>query len=203
MQTPNRIYENKLKRKGFLNIVGIDEAGRGAWAGPIVAGAIILPKRLTSKIKINDSKKLTAKQRQTSYDWLIKNSLSWSVASVSQETIDKIGIQKSNILAFKTAVKNLKIIPDYILVDAINFKYKKYQVEPIIKGDQKIVSIAAASIIAKVYRDNLLKMFHNKHPQYGFDRHKGYGTKKHYDMICKNGICKLHRKSYHPIKGFM
>jgi len=203
---PNKKVEIKLFQQGYQLIAGLDEAGRGAWAGPIVAGAIVLPQKpkiKNKKIKIKDSKLLTVQQRQLAYDWLIENCLGWSVGVVSQKIIDQVGITKANILAFRKALAKLKLQPDFLLIDSVKFSYKKIPSQSIIDGDYKVLSIAAASIIAKHSRDEMLKKYHKKYPQYGFDRHKGYGTSKHYEMICQHGICCLHRQSYRPIKNFV
>lgn len=220
---PNKKLEKNLLKQGYQLIAGLDEAGRGAWAGPIVAAAVILPQKSKIpfgtarlvvtrrnqgrqnpklKIKIKDSKLLTARQRQIAYDWLTKKSISWSVGIISQNIIDQIGLAKANILAFKEAVAKLETTPDFLLIDGIKFNYGKIPSQSVIDGDYKVLSIAAASIIAKVTRDGILKRYHKKYPVYRFDLHKGYGTRKHFQMICKYGICHLHRKSYRPIKTF-
>jgi len=179
--------------------VGIDEAGRGPLAGPVVACAISIPKLLNLNIK--DSKQLSHIQREEIYELLKKDSnVKWGIGKVSEKMIDKINILQATKLAMKKAVSNLKKKQpeiDYILIDG-NFGIDSdINQTSVIKGDQKVFSIAAASIIAKVYRDRLMMKYHQKYPEYGFDKHKGYGTKFHREVIKKSGFCKIHRKTFH------
>ncbi|RJR31141.1 ribonuclease HII [Candidatus Parcubacteria bacterium] len=206
MFLPDNKTEKFLAANGYKKIAGLDEAGRGSWAGPIVAAAVILPIRLEQPVKscvrIRDSKKLNSSQRESAYEWIIKNCRSFSVAVISEKIIDKVGMGKANIFSLKDAVSNLKIRPDFLLVDGFKFKHEKIHCRSVISGDNKIFSVAAASIIAKVTRDRLMKKYHRRYPQYRFDLHKGYGTELHKKMIKKHGLCKLHRKSYRPIMAF-
>jgi len=199
---PNCHQENRLIKNGFVYVAGVDEAGRGAWAGPIVAGAVILNPKL--KIKgVKDSKLLSPKARNELAKRIIDLSLAWSFGVVNQKIIDKIGLGAANVLAMQIALKNLAIKPDYILADGICFKGGKIPFSNVIGGDRKISSIAAASIIAKVKRDEIMKKFSSKYYQYGFAQHKGYGTKLHRQMIEKYNICTLHRKSFKPITDLL
>ncbi|MDX9893726.1 MAG: ribonuclease HII [Patescibacteria group bacterium] len=202
MPYPNQKVEKKLYRTGFKYIAGVDEAGRGAWAGPIVAAAVILDPKI--KIKgIKDSKLLRKPERQR-LDQLIKTqAVAWAVGSISQGTIDELGITKANILAMQAALKQLNRQPDYLLIDALPLDYAKMPYQNIIDGDYKVISIAAASIIAKVYRDELMDRLDEEFPAYGFKQHKGYGTAHHFQMINQYGICQLHRRSFKPIKDFI
>lgn len=187
-----------MLRQGYKNIAGLDEAGRGAWAGPIVAAAVILPHEF-SLPGLRDSKLLSSGQRAKLFTQIVKQAVGWSVGVISQQVIDKVGISKSNIEAFLQAIKQLPVSPDYLLVDAIKFNHttpRKF----IVRGDQKSVSIAAASIVAKVTRDNLLCQEHVCHPEYHFHKHKGYGTKIHQSMLAKYGVSDYHRKSFSPVK---
>lgn len=190
--------EKKLWRSGYQYIVGLDEAGRGALAGPIVAAAVVFDFRKIKKIKgINDSKKLSIKKREKLFKEIIQSCFSWQVVMVGEKIIDRLGIAKANKLAFMRAIKNLKIKPDFVLIDGIMvLKNLKIPSKSIIKADQKIYSVAAASILAKVSRDNLMKRLSKKYPLYKFDQHKGYGTKGHYQRLKKYGSCPCHRQSF-------
>lgn len=194
---------NKIEREaygqGFTCIAGVDEVGRGPLAGPVVAAACILPmeKEFT---EINDSKKLTAKQRASIYDELIQNpDVYYGIGVVSETVIDEINILEATKEAMKQAINNLSVRPDLLLVDGLQLKIE-IPCYGIIKGDSKSVSIAAASILAKEYRDNLMRQLHLKYPEYGFDRHKGYGTVQHLDALSRFGPCACHRKSFSPVK---
>jgi len=202
MRYPNFEEEKILWKKGFKYVVGLDEAGRGPLAGPVVAAAVIFSAQggpASGWKKINDSKKLSEKQRDYLYKILTKHKcIKWGVGIVSEKVIDKINILEASKLAMKKAVKNLR--SDFLLLDG-NFKIKSDTPQKsIIKGDQKVMSIAAASIIAKVTRDKIMEKYHKKYPQYGFDKHKGYGTELHIKMIEKFGPCAIHRKSFQPVK---
>ncbi len=191
--------EKKLWKRGFKYILGLDEAGRGALAGPIVAGGIIFSKKiLKKKIKeINDSKLLSSKKREKLFDLIIKNCLCWKVAKVSEKIIDKIGISKANQLVFKKVIKKIGKKVDFILVDGkINLDDLKIPYQSIIDADRKIFSCAAASILAKVYRDNLMKKLDKKFKNYKLAKNKGYGTKEHYCLLKKYNPCPCHRKSF-------
>jgi len=195
-------YEIKLKEKGFKAICGVDEVGLGPWAGPIAFGAVILPVELID-FPFKDSKLLTAKKRENIYEEL-KDLIIWNVAIVSNTELDKLGLALAKILAFKRVILGLFAKPDIILIDG-RYIFKKGQkpkipCEFIINGDNKIKSISAASIFAKVYRDRIMIKMHKKYPEYCFDKNKGYGTKEHLDALKKYGICEIHRRSYRPIK---
>lgn len=212
MKYPNFNEEKKLLRQGYKLVAGLDEAGRGPLAGPVVAAAVnlkfeifnlksILNNPIFKKIK--DSKKLNAKQREEIYETLIKHpGVRWGVGVVSEKVIDKINILEASKLAMQKAVKNLS--PDFLLIDG-NFKLNKINIlqKSVIKGDSKVFSIAAASIIAKVTRDRLMQKYHKKYPQYGFDCHKGYGTRAHFESLEKFGPCKIHRKTFYPVSSLV
>ena len=188
--------EEKLYQTGMKYICGIDEAGRGPLAGPVVVGAVILPQ--TSFLEgINDSKKVSEKKRELLYEQITNEAISWSVGIVDQKEIDKINILNATKKALTMAVEGLQQRPDLILVDAlehINTLGIPYQ--SIVKGDASRYSIAAASIIAKVTRDRIMRQWDEIYPQYGFASHKGYGTAKHIQAIKEHGICDLHRESF-------
>ena len=196
-------YEKQLIGHGYNFIAGLDEAGRGSWAGPVVAACLIFDLKISLKriFIINDSKLLTGKMREKSFGWLTEN-FQYGLGVVSPKLIDSIGIVPATKMAMKQAIENLlSVQPDYLLIDAVKLSKITIPQENIIKGDRKIWSIAAASIIAKVARDKIMAEEHEKFPQYGFDRHKGYGTRLHYQMLCEHGICEIHRRSYKPIKN--
>lgn len=202
MIIPTRREENKLRKKGYKYIVGLDEAGRGAWAGPLVAAAVILPEgKVLGGLK--DSKLLSPITRKMLYLEIIKEALNWSVGIVSERTIDNVGLGRANIMAMEQAIKRLTIEPDYLLIDSIKLSRLSIPSKSINKADQRISSVAAASIVAKVTRDFILTGEHKKFPLYGFDKHKGYGTEEHYQMICQHGICRIHRKSFRPIRELL
>ena len=188
-------YEKDAFVKGYSFIAGIDEAGRGPLAGPVVAAAVILPK--DSFIPgLNDSKKLSEKRREQLFDIIKKDALDIGVGMVEHDEIDEINILNAAKKAMVLAVKNLKLSPELLLVDAEKLDNLKMQQISILKGDTLSISIAAASIIAKVTRDRLMREMDTEYPQYGFLNHKGYGTKEHINAIKKYGICPIHRISF-------
>ena len=175
---------------------GCDEVGRGCIAGPVVAAAVILPKDYINN-SIIDSKKLSSKKREEIGKEIIGNAIAWSVSEVSNNTIDKINILNASILAMHRAIDKLKVSPEFIIVDGNRFKpYKNVNHECIIKGDNKFQNIAAASILAKNYRDDLMKNLSKKFDKYSWESNFGYPTKKHRDSIKKHGITDYHRKSF-------
>ena len=188
-------YEDEAYEKGYEIIAGIDEAGRGPLAGPVVAAAVIL--RRGSFIEgLNDSKKLTPQKRDKLYDIIMKNALSVGVGIVDEKIIDEINILNATKVAMKQAIEKLIINPDILLTDAVKLPEVKIPQISIVKGDAKSVSIAAASVIAKVTRDRFIEKMDSEYPQYGFSKHKGYGTKAHIEAIKKYGICPIHRVSF-------
>ena len=191
-----KAYEMELYKSGLQYICGIDEAGRGPLAGPVVVGCVILPK--DSFIEgINDSKKIAEKKREKLYEEITKQAISWSVGIVDQKEIDELNILQATKKAVTIAINSLKVKPDRILVDALeHINTLGIPYTSIIKGDEKAYSISAASIIAKVTRDRIMYEWDKIYPQYGFALHKGYGTAKHIQAIKENGICMLHRKSF-------
>lgn len=203
---PNIRRENKLFRSGYRLIAGIDEVGRGALAGPVSVAIVIFDKKGLDKIKnlkLKDSKKLTEKNREKFLKVIKKFARKIRVRSVSNKIIDKINIYKATNLALEKLMTNLKINPEFLLLDGglkfdLKRKEKKFKLKQkvIIKGDEKSLIIAAASIVAKVYRDNLMKRLAKKYNYYKFEKHKGYGTRLHFKMIRKYGISPIHRKTF-------
>lgn len=197
-------YENKLYEEGINYIGGTDEAGRGPLVGPVVAACVVFPKGYKNEL-INDSKKLTEKKRENLYNVIIENAISVGVGIVSYDEIDKINIYEASrlamIRAFKEANKKVKI--EYLLTDAMAIDTLDIPVEKIIKGDSKSITIAAASIIAKVTRDRILLDLDKKYPEYGFKNHKGYPTKKHLEALEKYGVFKGYRITYKPVKDLI
>jgi len=198
--------EKRLWNKGFKRIVGIDEAGRGPLAGPVAAAAVLFNKSIDLKPfeKLRDSKKLSKKQRIHFYSLIIKNpKIEWGFARVSEKVIDKINILEATKLAMEKAVRNLetkKEKADFLILDGnININSKTRQ-KAIVKADEKVLSCMAASIIAKVKRDGIMESLDEKYPQYGFKKHKGYPTYHHVKMLKKHGPCKIHRRSFYPVK---
>ena len=190
-----QFYSDKVKL-----IVGVDEAGRGPLAGPVVAAACILHRAYINK-EINDSKQLSEKKREELFDIIKENAIAYGVGIVSAEEIDTLNIYEATKKAMKEAIDNLKHDYDLILTDAMPLKGFNVEVIPIIKGDAKALPIAAASIIAKVTRDRMMRELGEKYPEYGFEIHKGYGTKKHMDALKKYGpIQGIHRYSYKPVQ---
>lgn len=188
-------FDKKYLTSNKTILTGTDEAGRGPLAGPVVAAAVILPKDFYD-VRIDDSKKLSAKLREELFAVIKKNALSYAYTVIPQNKIDEINILKASLLAMKRSVQKLKLHPDIILVDGNKSFTYDAEVIPIVKGDSKSLSIASASIIAKVVRDKIMLKLANDYPQYGWDRNKGYPTKEHIEAILRYGACKIHRKTF-------
>ena len=194
-----RINEAVLKSFLYHNLIeaGCDEAGRGCLAGPVVAAAVILPKRFKHPV-LNDSKKLTAKQRTILRDEIISSAIDWKVAFIDNNEIDKLNILRASIKAMHNAIGGLKNEPEFLLIDGNRFyPYKKIKYQTMVKGDGLYFSIAAASILAKTFRDDYMEKIHNEFPDYDWARNKGYPTVRHRMAILKHGITPYHRKSFH------
>lgn len=194
-------HERNLNSRGYHSIAGVDEAGRGPLAGPVVAAAVIL-KTFSFKERIDDSKKLTANRREKAFNEITKKSII-GVGIVDEKVIDKINIYQATKKAMHTALAKLEIPPEYVIVDGNMKLTTKCPIKCIPGGDSKSLSIAAASIIAKVTRDELMLEFDKIYPQYGFARHKGYGTKSHITALKINGPSPIHRKTFRPIKDLI
>ncbi len=189
------LYEREGKAQGFLNVAGIDEAGRGPMAGPVVAAAVIMD---TSQLifGVNDSKKISEKMREGLFDEILSKAIAVGVTVVDRERIDEINILNATKEAMAKSIQKLKVSPDYLLLDAILLKEITLPQKSLIKGDSKSYSIACASIVAKVVRDRLMAYYGKKYPEYGFEKHKGYGTKAHQEAMIKYGLTKIHRRSF-------
>ncbi|MDD6332877.1 MAG: ribonuclease HII [Clostridia bacterium] len=192
--------EFEEKYDSFSYICGIDEAGRGPLAGPVVAGAVVLPKGKRI-LYVNDSKKLSEKKREELFDVIKEEALSFGLGIVSPERIDEINILQATYEAMREAVNKLSVSPDILLNDAVTIPGIDIRQVPIIKGDAKSLTIASASILAKVTRDRIMAEYDLQYPEYGFAKHKGYGTKAHIDAIRQFGPCPIHRKTF--IKNFI
>ncbi len=193
-------YEINAKNKGFKAVCGVDEAGRGPLAGPVFAAAVILPENCEIE-GLNDSKKLSEKKREALFDVIKEKAISWCVASIDEKVIDEINILQATYLAMKNAVEGLDIPADYALIDGNRLPPLEIKGETVVKGDAKSMSIAAASILAKVSRDRFMLEIDKQYPQYQFAKHKGYGTKLHYEMLTEHGISPCHRMSF--LKSFI
>lgn len=189
-------FESEKQAEGYKLICGIDEAGRGPLAGDVFAAAVILPAGIEIE-GLNDSKKLSEKKREALFDVIIEKAVSYGIGRASAKEIDEINILNATFLAMRRAISALPQTPDFCLVDGNqNIRELSIMQQPIIKGDSLSPSIAAASILAKVSRDRYMKELTRDYPQYAFEKHKGYGTKLHYEMLEKHGISDIHRKSF-------
>lgn len=192
-------FENRHRRSGFSVIVGVDEAGRGPLAGPVVVGAVILPKTFQHP-KLNDSKKLDHKTREQIYGELTTDSrVKFASALATVEEIDRHNILRATHMAMERAVRALEVAPDIVLIDGLRVPNFPFHHEGIVKGDGISFSIAAASIIAKVERDRIMQNYALEYPNYAFDSHKGYGTKLHLTKLATHGPCPIHRTSFQPV----
>lgn len=188
-------FEKEAFAKGYKSVCGVDEAGRGPLAGPVCAAAVILPEGVIID-GVNDSKKLSEKKRESLFDVIREQALSYSIAYATVDEIEEINILNATMLAMRRAIDGLEIKADYAMIDGNKIPPIDIDAECIVKGDAKSMSIACASILAKVSRDRLLYKYAEEYPMYGFDKHKGYGTKVHREAILKYGPCPYHRKSF-------
>lgn len=193
-------FENKLFEEGLTLIAGIDEAGRGPLAGPVVAGAVILKKGEFIE-GLNDSKKLSEKKREELYEEITDRAIAFGVGIVDEKCIDSVNILNATKIAMKKALDNMDVVPQYVLIDAVTLDNVNIRHAAIVKGDEKSVSISAGSILAKVSRDRMMIKMDELYPEYGFKKHKGYGTKEHIEAIKKYGPSPIHRMTF--IKKFL
>lgn len=196
-----------LRGQGFGRIAGIDEAGRGCWAGPVVAAAVVLPDHILHNpallASVDDSKALSAARRDRLYDLIVAQAAGWAVGVVPAHVIDTHGILEATRLAMQVAMLRLARLPDALLIDAVKLPHWPCPQRALIKGDARSLSIAAASVLAKVTRDRLMAALHQHTPQYGFGAHKGYGTAAHYAALRVHGPCVHHRASFRPISEYL
>ena len=192
-------YEKEAMEKGYRHICGVDEAGRGPLAGPVCAAAVILPEGCIIE-GVNDSKKLTEKKRDALFDVIIETALSCSIAFGTVEEIERDNILQTTMNTMRRAIEGLSVKADYAMIDGNRLPKLDIPAEYIVGGDAKSMSVAAASILAKVSRDRLMLEYAKKYPEYGFEKHKGYGTAAHYDAIRQHGVLPIHRMSF--LKSF-
>jgi len=189
-------FEKIAYQEGYQFIAGIDEAGRGPLAGPVVAAAVIFPPDYINA-EINDSKQLSARKREALYEIIKSEAVAIGMGIVDADIIDRLNILRATLQAMREAVLELSTSPDFLLIDGLQCIPLLTPQKPLVKGDSRSISIAAASIIAKVSRDRIMEMYHRQFPQYNFLQNKGYGTKEHCSAIKQFGMCKIHRKSFH------
>ncbi|MEZ4659898.1 MAG: ribonuclease HII [Caldilineaceae bacterium] len=202
MPTPNFDHEQNLWRQGFARVAGIDEAGRGALAGPVVAAAVIAPiyaEYTGVWASVRDSKQLSASQREALAAEIQQHAIGWAIGEASAAVIDRENITVATRIAMQQAVQNIQPPPDHLLIDWVKLPHVNIHQISLTKADQKIVSVAAASILAKVYRDRLMIELDAQYPAYGFAQHKGYGTAAHRAAIAQHGPCAIHRHTFAPI----
>ncbi len=202
MFSPLSSIDSQLRESGYTLIAGVDEAGRGPHAGPVFSAAVILPP-LNGLPDTMDSKKLSPARRETLYDEILSVAVAWHVSSIESQVIDRINILQATLKAMVQAVKNLSDIPEMILVDGSHTPFVDSHSRALKKGDGISQSIGAASVLAKVMRDRLMARYHEEYPQYGFARHKGYGTREHLEAIAKHGPCPIHRRSFAGVKEYV
>jgi ribonuclease HII len=192
--------ETNLWKQGYRTVAGVDEVGRGPLAGPVVAACVVFPQDFFLP-EVNDSKKIAAKKREILFDQIMENAHEVGIGIVGEETIDRMNILNASLKAMWQAVKNLKAVPEFILVDGDQrIPNLPLPQMPVIKGDSKSLSIAAASIVAKVIRDRIMFNCHQKYPEFSFAAHKGYATRAHVEALQAFGPCEIHRKSFKPVK---
>jgi len=205
LQLPNLGHENKLKSQGYTLIAGIDEAGRGALAGPVVAGAVILPHpaNLPWFELVRDSKELNSRKRESLFDLINKEAVAVGIGIVAPKVIDSINILKATKLAMMQAIEKLSEQPNFLLIDRLSLSQCPIPQEGITRGDKTCLSIACASIMAKVTRDHIMKEFDQIYPDYGFAQHKGYGTVMHISCLQKLGPSPIHRLYFAPVRNII
>ena len=196
---PTEEFERDARRCGYRRIAGIDEAGRGPLAGPVVAAAVVLPTRCRL-LGVNDSKQLSEGKRDRLYAAILEQALGVGIGSADVGEIDRLNILEATRLAMRRAIDQLAPSPDYLLIDAVALPGIRISVQPVIKGDSLSLSIAAASIVAKVTRDRLMAMYHEMFPEYDFLSHKGYCTTGHLQRLARHGPCSIHRRTFMPVQ---
>lgn len=198
--TPTQHMEQQLEQRGFSWVAGCDEVGRGSWAGPLVAAAVILKPQIHLPM-LADSKLLTAKQRQALFGKIVEAAIAWGIGMVSASEVDQLGLTQATHIAFDRALVHASHPVSYILVDGQGFHFPATPFSCVVNGDRTVASIAAASILAKVYRDYLMGFMNQLFPGHGFDQHKGYGTAAHHRCLKERGVTRIHRQSFAPIRA--
>ena len=197
---PNWLYEDRAHESGYMRICGVDEAGRGSLAGPVVAASVILDRRKSWE-GVRDSKLLSARMRRELFEKIVRDSIAWSVGVDDSDDIDRFNVLNATIHAMKSAIVSMDVAPDFILIDCVRIPGLPSHSLSIIRGDRASFSIAAASIVAKVYRDSLMEKFHRLFPEYNFFRNKGYGTREHLEVLSATGPCSIHRRTFRGVLG--
>jgi ribonuclease HII len=197
---PTDFFETSAWACGFRRIAGLDEAGRGPLAGPVVAAVVILPRRWSLEV-LDDSKLLSEDQRETLFSSITAHAVAWGIGTSSEQEIDELNILGATRLAGSRAIKDLGLPPDYLILDALHLPTVFIHQRAVIKGDQLSISIAAASILAKVSRDRIMQTYHERFPDYDFHHHKGYPTPEHLKRLQQFGPCPAHRRSFRPVRA--
>jgi ribonuclease HII len=195
---PIDLFETEARSRGYRAVAGLDEAGRGPLAGPVVAAVVILPRKCRLD-GVNDSKIVPEPERERLYTEILRKAFGVGLGLATAAEIDALNILQATRLAMSRALDSLKVPPDFLLLDAVSLPFVRLPQRPIIKGDSLSVSIAAASILAKVSRDRLMRDYHRRFPDYNFQAHKGYGTPEHLKLLAEHGPCELHRRSFQPV----
>jgi ribonuclease HII len=195
---PIDLFETEARSRGYRAVAGLDEAGRGPLAGPVVAAVVILPRKCRLD-GVNDSKIVPEPERERLYTEILRKAFGVGLGLATAAEIDALNILQATRLAMSRALDSLKVPPDFLLLDAVSLPFVRLPQRPIIKGDSLSVSIAAASILAKVSRDRLMRDYHRRFPDYNFQAHKGYGTPEHLKLLAEHGPCELHRRSFRPV----
>ena len=199
---PTLVFEQDARMCGYRIVAGLDEAGRGPLAGPVVGAAVILPRRFELS-GLDDSKQVSPENREILYEAIIKGARAWAIGVATEQEIDTVNILEATRLAWKRALDQLSLLPDFLLIDATSLPHVAIPQRAVVKGDRLSLSIAAASILAKVYRDRLMQDYHRRFPLYQFDLHKGYPTPEHIRLVREFGPSPAHRRSFQPIKTLL
>lgn len=201
-ETDMLAFERMAYESGYMRVAGIDEAGRGPLAGPVVAAAVVLPNGLLIP-GVKDSKEVPEQGRERLYEIIIKKALAYGIGVVDEKTIDEVNIYQATIMAMEKALAAVSPVPEYLLVDAMSLSRIPIPQKAVIKGDRLSHSIAAASILAKTARDRMMRELHQRFPEYNFHRHKGYATREHVELLKKYGPCPAHRRSFQPVAALL
>ncbi|MDA0737895.1 MAG: ribonuclease HII [Nitrospirae bacterium] len=199
---PTQLFEEEARVCGYRRVAGLDEAGRGPLAGPVVGAAVILPRRFVLE-GLDDSKEVSPESREVLFEGITQGARAWAIGVATEQEIDRINILEATKLAWRRALEQLSVVPDFLLIDGMSLLGVVIPQRAVVKGDRLSLSIAAASILAKVYRDRLMLDYHRRYPQYQFHLHKGYPTPTHLRLVQEFGPCPIHRRSFQPIKNLL